>query len=77
VQYILNSVDSLSRQITQLVMRSDQKTTAADYRKLAEECFCLASRSFPEPVRAAYIDLARLSLEAASRANDSNTEHGE
>jgi hypothetical protein len=58
-------------------MPSDQMTTAADYRKLAEECFCLATRSFPEPVRAAYIDLARLSLDTASRANDANTEHGE
>jgi hypothetical protein len=35
--------------------------TAPEYRRLAEECFRLACQSETEPVRAAYLDLARLS----------------
>jgi hypothetical protein len=41
--------------------------TAAEYRKLAGECFRLACQSKLEPVRTAYLDLARLWLETASR----------
>jgi hypothetical protein len=55
-------------------MLSDQMTTAADYRSLAEGCFCLASRSNAEPVRTAYLDLARLCLETASRADEVNVQ---
>jgi len=43
--------------------------TATEYRRLAEECFRLACQSETEPVRAAYLDLARLSGAQPKRTN--------
>jgi hypothetical protein len=48
--------------------------TASEYRRLAEECFCLASQAQPQAVKQAYIDLGKLWLETAARLDERSSE---
>jgi hypothetical protein len=41
--------------------------TAAEYRELAEECFQWAATALNDEVRATYISIAQIWLQAASR----------
>ncbi len=41
--------------------------TAADYREMAEECFEWAASALTDEIRATYINIAQMWLEAAAR----------